>query len=109
MRSQSQDSIPDYAKTCQKEWTTRPEFMTPLVDHCPKPPATEPEDVLGYYVGSAREEADARRRSACAISSAAAAFEARQDLPAGKTQTKAASRLSGRERHDEETIEIRHI
>ena len=26
---------PDYAKLV-KEWTTRPEFMTPLVDHLPK-------------------------------------------------------------------------
>ncbi|HEY1338363.1 MAG TPA: M14 family zinc carboxypeptidase, partial [Bryobacteraceae bacterium] len=35
-----------------KEWTTRPEFLSPLVDHLPKAagiPTTK--DVLGYYVG----------------------------------------------------------
>src|SRR6266566_2610417 len=35
-----------------KEWTTRPEFMSPLVDHLPKVSGVpSPKDVLGYYVG----------------------------------------------------------
>jgi hypothetical protein len=41
----------DYAKLV-KEWTTKPEFSSPLVDHLPKVagiPTTK--DVLGYYVG----------------------------------------------------------
>ena len=35
-----------------KEWTTRPEFISPLVDHLPKSATVpSPKDVLGYYVG----------------------------------------------------------
>src|SRR5215475_15456822 len=50
---QAQDE--DYAKAV-KEWTTRPEFMSPLVDHLPKVqgvPTTK--DVLGYYVGAPKK------------------------------------------------------
>src|SRR3954451_12745086 len=39
-----------------KEWTTAPEFMSPLVDHLPKAagvPTTK--DVLGYYVGAPKK------------------------------------------------------
>src|SRR3984957_3382038 len=39
-----------------KEWTTKPEFMTPLVDHLPKVagvPSTK--DTLGYYVGAPKK------------------------------------------------------
>lgn len=39
-----------------KEWTTSPEFMSPLVDHLPKAagvPTTK--DVLGYYVGAPKK------------------------------------------------------
>src|SRR6202795_4952249 len=39
-----------------KEWTTRPEFMTPLVDHLPKAAGVpSPKDVLGYYVGAPKK------------------------------------------------------
>ena len=41
----------DYARLV-KEWTTAPEFMSPLVDHLPKVAGVpSPKDVLGYYVG----------------------------------------------------------
>ena len=50
---QAQD--PDYARLV-KEWTTRPEFMTPLVDHLPKVAGVpSPKDVLGYYVGAPKK------------------------------------------------------
>ena len=45
----------EYARLV-KEWTTRPEFMSPLVDHLPKVagvPTTR--DVLGYYVGAPKK------------------------------------------------------
>src|SRR5262245_19866982 len=42
----------DFAKSV-KEWTTRPEFSSPLVDHLPRVPGTpSPKDVLGYHVGA---------------------------------------------------------
>lgn len=42
----------DFAKSV-KQWTTRPEFMSPLVDHLPKSGAVpSPKDVLGYYIGA---------------------------------------------------------
>jgi hypothetical protein len=35
-----------------REWTTRPEFLSPLVDHLPRVPGVpSPKDVLGYHVG----------------------------------------------------------
>src|SRR5215813_4731453 len=41
----------EYARLV-KEWTTSPEFMSPLVDHLPKVSGVpSPKDVLGYYVG----------------------------------------------------------
>src|SRR5579875_1729571 len=47
-----QQMDPDFAKA-QKEWTTRPEFSSPLVDHLPKSATVpSPKDVLGYYVGA---------------------------------------------------------
>src|SRR4051794_4503339 len=50
LKPQAQDE--DYAKLV-KEWTTRPEFMSPLVDHLPKAAGIPtPKDVLGYYVGA---------------------------------------------------------
>ncbi len=45
----------EYARLV-KEWTTGPEFMSPLVDHLPKVagvPTTK--DVLGYYVGAPKK------------------------------------------------------
>ncbi len=42
----------DFAKSV-KEWTTRPEFISPLVDHLPKSSGVpSPKDVLGYYIGA---------------------------------------------------------
>ena len=42
----------EFAKTV-KEWTTKPEFMSPLVDHLPKGGAVpSPKDVLGHHVGA---------------------------------------------------------
>src|SRR5262245_16982859 len=47
--SQPQDA--EYAKLV-KEWTTRPEFLSPMVDHLPKVAGVPtPKDVIGYYVG----------------------------------------------------------
>ena len=41
----------DFARAV-REWTTRPEFLTPLVDHLPKGGTVpSPHDVLGYHVG----------------------------------------------------------
>jgi hypothetical protein len=35
-----------------KEWTTKPEFMSPLVDHLPvRKGVPQPKDVLGYHIG----------------------------------------------------------
>src|SRR5271170_7346797 len=50
---QSQD--PDFAKSV-KEWTTRPEFLSPLTDHLPKSTTIpSPKDVLGYYIGTPKK------------------------------------------------------
>ena len=39
-----------------KEWTTAPEFMSPLVDHLPRAPGVPTtKDVLGYYAGAPRK------------------------------------------------------
>src|SRR6266851_5068915 len=39
-----------------KEWTTKPEFMSPLVDHLPKSNGVpSPKDVLGYYIGAPKK------------------------------------------------------
>ncbi len=46
---------PEYAAKV-KEWTTRPEFMSPLVDHLPKSTSVpSPKDVLGYYIGAPKK------------------------------------------------------
>jgi Zinc carboxypeptidase len=52
-KPQAQDE--EYARLV-KEWTTMPEFMSPLVDHLPKAegiPTTK--DVLGYYAGAPKK------------------------------------------------------
>ncbi len=50
---QAQDE--EYARLV-KEWTTRPEFMSPLVDHLPKAPGVPTtKDVLGYYSGAPKK------------------------------------------------------
>lgn len=49
-RPQPQDE--DFAKSV-KEWTTKPEFISPLVDHLPKVAGIpSPKDVLGYHIGT---------------------------------------------------------
>lgn len=51
----AQTPDPAYA-TQVKEWTTRPEFMSPLVDHLPKSSTVpSPKDVLGYYIGAPKK------------------------------------------------------
>jgi hypothetical protein len=53
INGQPQD--PEFAKAV-KEWTTGPEFMSPLVDHLPVAPGVPtPKDVLGYYVGTPKK------------------------------------------------------
>jgi hypothetical protein len=48
--SQRQDE--DFARSV-KEWTTRPEFISPLVDHLPKVSGIpSPKDVLGHHIGA---------------------------------------------------------
>src|SRR5579871_6823797 len=45
----------DFAKSV-KEWTTRPEFISPLVDHLPKSTGVpSPHDVLGYHIGAPKK------------------------------------------------------
>src|SRR6058998_1535077 len=39
-----------------REWTTRPEFLSPLVDHLPVSKSSpEPKDVLGYHIGAPKK------------------------------------------------------
>ena len=39
-----------------RQWTTKPEFLSPLVDHLPKTLGVpSPKDVLGYYVGEPKK------------------------------------------------------
>jgi hypothetical protein len=39
-----------------REWTTKPEFLSPLVDHLPKRPGVPtPKDILGYYIGEPKK------------------------------------------------------
>jgi hypothetical protein len=52
-KPQAQDE--EYARLV-KEWTTQPEFMSPLVDHLPKATGVPtPKDVLGYYAGAPKK------------------------------------------------------
>ena len=53
--AQSQPQDAEFAKLV-REWTTRPEFLSPLVDHLPKVAGVpSPRDVLGYYVGTPKK------------------------------------------------------
>ena len=39
-----------------REWTTRPEFLSPLLDHLPMANGIpSPKDVLGHHAGAPRE------------------------------------------------------
>jgi hypothetical protein len=52
---QAQTMDPDYAAQV-KSWTTKPEFLSPLVDHLPKSSTVpSPKDVLGYYIGAPKK------------------------------------------------------
>ncbi len=45
----------DFAKSV-KEWTTRPEFSSPLVDHLPKVAGVpSPKDILGHHIGAPKQ------------------------------------------------------
>jgi hypothetical protein len=51
-RDPAQVQDEDFARSV-KEWTTQPNFISPLVDHLPKVPGVpSPKDVLGYHVGA---------------------------------------------------------
>ena len=53
---QSKQAMDEEYARLVKEWTTAPEFMSPLVDHLPKAqgvPTTK--DVLGYYAGAPKK------------------------------------------------------
>src|SRR5262245_1723024 len=51
-RDPAQPQDEEFAKLV-KEWTTQPNFISPLVDHLPKVQGIPtPQDVLGYYVGA---------------------------------------------------------
>ena len=42
----------DFARSV-REWTTRPEFLSPLVDHLPKSTMVPgPREVLGHHIGA---------------------------------------------------------
>jgi hypothetical protein len=46
---------PDFARAV-REWTTRPEFTSPLVDHLPKVQGIpSPKDVLGHHIGEPKK------------------------------------------------------
>ncbi len=49
------ESDPDFSKLV-KEWTTKPEFLSPLVDHLPKRAGVPtPKAVLGYHIGQPKK------------------------------------------------------
>jgi Zinc carboxypeptidase len=51
----SEQSDPEFSKLV-KEWTTKPEFISPLVDHLPKRAGVPtPRDVLGYHIGEPKK------------------------------------------------------
>src|SRR5688572_22688506 len=54
-RAHTQAMDEDFAKSV-REWTTRPEFLSPLVDHLPKVAGLpQPKDVLGYHIGAPKK------------------------------------------------------
>ncbi|HEX8087975.1 MAG TPA: hypothetical protein VF762_03935, partial [Blastocatellia bacterium] len=49
---QTQQQDEDFAKSV-KEWTTKPEFISPLVNHLPKVAGVpSPKDALGHHIGA---------------------------------------------------------
>ena len=56
VRASAPQPVDDEYARLVKEWTTKPEFMSPLVDHLPKAagiPTTK--DVIGHYVGEPKK------------------------------------------------------
>jgi hypothetical protein len=54
-QAQQEQYDPEFARLI-KEWTTKPEFLSPLVDHLPvRKGVPQPKDVLGYYVGTPKK------------------------------------------------------
>jgi hypothetical protein len=46
---------PEFAELVKK-WTTKPEFLSPLVDHLPKKAGVpSPKDILGYHIGEPKK------------------------------------------------------
>ena len=55
MLSAQQSLDADFAKSV-KEWTTKPEFSSPLVDHLPKSATVpSPKDILGHHIGAPKK------------------------------------------------------
>ncbi|HEY3383042.1 MAG TPA: M14 family zinc carboxypeptidase [Vicinamibacterales bacterium] len=53
--AQSQGQDEDFARQV-KTWTTRPEFLSPLVDHLPRVAGIpSPKDILGHHIGAPNE------------------------------------------------------
>src|SRR5215831_7085591 len=51
----AENDDPEFARLV-KEWTTRPDFISPLVDHLPKVEGVpSPKDVLGHYIGEPKK------------------------------------------------------
>src|SRR5215469_4085585 len=51
----AQNDDPEFARLV-KEWTTRSDFISPLVDHLPKVAGIpSPKDTLGHYIGEPRK------------------------------------------------------
>jgi hypothetical protein len=54
-RDPAQAQDPEFARLV-KEWTTKPEFISPLVDHLPTSATVpQPKDVLGYSIGAPKK------------------------------------------------------
>ncbi len=54
-RASAQPHDEEFARLV-REWTTRPEFLSPLVDHLPKSAEVpSPKDVLGYHIGAPKK------------------------------------------------------
>ncbi len=54
-RDPNQAQDPDFSRSVA-EWTTKPEFLSPLVDHLPVVAGIpSPKDVLGYHIGAPRK------------------------------------------------------
>ena len=46
---------PEFSRAV-KEWTTKPEFLSPLVDHLPvRKDVPQPKDILGYHIGAPKK------------------------------------------------------